>query len=277
LKKRSQITLQIGLLAILAIIYGPVLIELVRDWIRDPNYQHGFIIPIISGFLIYNHRKDLRDTPTSPAALGLLGIIAATALVVVGTAGVEVFTQRVGFVLLLASLVLFLFGWRHLGIVAFPLSLLFLAIPLPYVIYYGLTSPMQALAAKVAVVGLKLFGVQSFLQGNMIHLADTSLEVAEACSGIRSLYAFLAVGALVAYFSPVRLWARVLIFASAIPLSIAGNAVRVWGSGLGACVIGPEATHGTIHEVFGIIVFSVSLGIFFLIKTVVGKLWSSDT
>ena len=261
----------------LAVVYGPILVELVRDWIRDSNYQHGFLMPVISGYLIWNARKDLAAAAPRPSLLGLLGLLFAGALLALGTAGAEVFTQRVSFVVALASLVLFLYGWRHLRLTIFPIAFLLLAIPLPYVIYYGLTAPMQALAAKVAIFGMNVFGVQAVGQGNIIHLPATSLEVAEACSGIRSLYAFLAVGALVANFTPAPLWGQILIFLLAIPMSVVGNAIRVLGTGLGAYLIGPEATEGTVHEFFGLIVFVISLGIFMLIKHLAGKLWSSGT
>jgi len=257
--------------------YAPVLSGLVSDWIRDPNYTHGFLIPLISGYLVWTKREALRSTPLVPSLWGLGGLLVAVGLLVVGTAGAEVFTQRVSLVFTAASLTLFLGGWRHLGILGFPLAFLLLAIPLPYVVYYGLTAPMQALAAKCAVWGLSGLGVYVLAEGNVIHLPNTSLEVAEACSGIRSLYAFLALGALVAYFTAIPFWARILIVLATIPLSVAGNAVRVLGSGLGAYLIGPEAAEGTLHELFGLVVFVVSLGIFILIKRVARTLWSSAT
>jgi len=265
------------LLAALAATYGPVLVELVRDWIRDPNYSHGFLIPLVSAYFLWRNRQELRNALVSPSIIGVGGVLLAAAMLILGTAGAEVFTQRVSFILLLASLVLFLQGWRRLRVVAFPLAFLLLAIPLPYVIYYSLTAPMQALAAKCAVVGLKGIGVPAIAQGNIIHMPQGSLEVAEACSGIRSLYAFLAVGALVAYSTSIPLWGRLLIFLMTIPLAVAGNAVRVWGSGMGAYLIGPEATGGTIHELFGLMVFAVSLGVFVLIRKAVRSLWSSGT
>lgn len=269
----------IGTLALLLVVlltYSPVVLELYRDWIRDPNYSHGLVIPAISLYLLFSKRKELLHAAVAPSSIGVLGVILAQAILILGTAGAEVFTQRVSLVLLLCSLVLFLWGWRHLRLVAFPLAFLLLAIPLPYIIYYGLTMPMQALAAKVAIMGLKGVGVQAYAQGNIIHLAQVSLEVAEACSGIRSLYAFLAVGALVAYKTPIPLWGRLLLFASAIPLSIAGNAVRVWGTGLGVYLVGPEMAEGTIHEAFGFLVFAICLGIFVFFKRLVRNLWSSD-
>ncbi|MBM3317276.1 MAG: exosortase/archaeosortase family protein [Candidatus Eisenbacteria bacterium] len=273
----SRLAPPLALLAILAIGYGPVVVEMVRDWARDANYHHGFLIPLVSGYLIWRGRGRLRRAESAPSILGLAGALAAAALFVLGSAGAEVFTQRISLLLLLGSLVLFLHGRHHLRLVAFPLAFLLFAVPLPYLIYYGLTGPLQAFAAKCAIWGLRLVGVQALAEGNMIHLANTSLEVAEACSGIRSLYAFLAVGALVAHYTPLPLWGRLAIFLSTIPLSVAGNAVRVWGSGMGACMVGPEATTGTLHELFGLLVFVVSLVLFLIIKKVAGKLWSSDT
>jgi len=264
----------IALLAVLILSYGPVLVELVRDWIRDPNYNHGFLIPLISGYLVWSRRGELVSGEAKPSLLGLGGILVAVAMLILGTAGAEVFTQRVSLLLLLGSLVLFFYGWRRLRRVAFPLVFLLFAIPLPYIIYYGLTGPMQALAAKCAVLGLKAIGVPLLAQGNVIHLANGSLEVAEACSGIRSLYAFLALGALVAQSTSIPAWGRLLVFLATIPLSIVGNAVRVWASGVGTCLVGPEVTHGTVHELFGLLVFAVSLGVFLLFKKVVRNAWS---
>ncbi len=112
-------------------------------------------------------------------------------------------------------------------------------------------------------------------EGNIIHLSATSLEVADACSGIRSLYAFLTLGALLAYFSRVPLWARISIFLFTIPLSVAGNAVRVFGTGVGVYLAGPEAAEGTIHELFGMFVIVASMGIFLLAKKGASHLWSA--
>lgn len=276
MRQLARLAPGIGVLAVLTLSYGSVFAGLFRDWVRDPNYHHGFLIPLVSGYLIWRRRGDLGHQPRNPSLVGLAGILLAAALLVLGSAGAEVFTQRVSFLLLAASLVLFLYGRRQLRVVAFPIAFLLFAIPLPYVIYYGLTGPMQALAAKCAVWGLRAVGVPTVAQGNMIHLANASLEVAEACSGIRSLYAFLAVGALVAYSTPMPLWGRIAVFLSTIPLSVAGNAVRVWGSGMGACMVGPQATTGTVHELFGLLVFAVLLGIFLFFKNVMRKLWSSD-
>lgn len=266
---------KLALVAVICATYVPILAGLIRDWIRDPNYRHGFLIPLISAYLIWRRRGEFRDLVPRPVTVAALGILLAGGMLIIGSAGSEVFTQRVSLVVLLLSLAAFLYGWAHVRILAFPLAFLLFAIPLPYVIYYGLTAPMQAFAAKCAVAGLQGVGIPAVGQGNIIHLPKMSLEVAEACSGIRSLYAFLAVGALVASSTPVAAWGRIGLFLFTVPLAVAGNALRVFGSGLGAWLIGPKATQGAIHELFGLLVFAFILGLFIVIKHLIGVAWST--
>jgi len=263
------------LAAIVAVIYRDILGGLVQDWLHDSNYSHGFLIPVVSGFFVWQRREDLARIRRSPSNLGFLGVLAALALLVVGTAGAEVFTQRVSLVLLLGSSVIFLAGSGCFRTLSFPLVFLLLAVPMPYVLYYSLTGPMQAFAAKCALVGLQGVGVPALAQGNIIHLPGASLEVAEACSGIRSLYAFLALGAILAHTMPIPLWARFAVFFFTIPVSVAANAVRVWGTGIGTYTIGPAAAEGTIHELFGVFVFILAIGLFLLIRKGARVLWPS--
>lgn len=273
---RFKILIWPSLLALAVLgVYGPILVELVRDWSRDSNYSHGFLIPLVSGFFVWQRRRDLAALPRSPHAAGLAGILGAVALLILGTAGAEVFTQRMSLLLFLASAVVFLAGWAWLRKLAFPIAFLLLAIPMPYVLYYSLTSPMQSLAARCAIAGLRMVGVPALAQGNIIHLPDASLEVAEACSGIRSLYAFLALGAVLAQSMPIPTWGRFLVFLLTIPVSVAGNAFRVWGTGIGAYTLGPRATEGTIHELFGAIVFAGALVLFLLLRKGARVLWPS--
>lgn len=265
----------LGALLLSVGIYAPILVELGRDWIRDPNYSHGMLIPVISGYLVWRQRQRLRDLPIRPANIGIIGVLGALALLVVGAAASEVFTQRVSLLALLFSTVVFTLGWSWARVVAFPLTLMLLAIPLPYILYYSVTSPMQAVAAKMAVFGLKALGVPLLAQGNVIHLESTSLEVAEACSGIRSLYAFLALGALLAYAMSIPTWARLLVFLVTIPLSVVANAVRVSFTALGVHLAGPWVAEGFVHEFFGLIMFASTLVLFILIRKGAHRLWSS--
>lgn len=265
-----------SLLAVaLGVVYAPVFAELVRDWGRDPNYSHGYLIPPIAAYLIWKNRGELLRTPRAPWGPGVAGIVLAGAMLVLGTAGAEVFTQRVSVLVLAAAVVVFLAGWRWLARLAFPLAFLLLAIPLPYVVYFGLTQPLQGIAARFAVLGMHGVGILAVGEGNMIHLPGTSLEVAEACSGIRSLYAFLALGALFARSLPVGPWAKGAVFLLTIPLSVLGNSVRVWGTGVGVHVVGPQMAVGWVHEFFGLIVFAVSLVVLVVAGKGVRAVWSS--
>lgn len=263
------------LVLVMAAAYGPVLAELGRDWIRDSNYSHGFVLPFVSAYLLWRQRQHLATLPKRPVRLGVLPVLGAAALLIVGAAGAEVFTQRVSFLLLLFASVLYLLGWAWLRATAFPIGFLFFAIPLPYVLYYSLTSPLQAISASCAVVGLKGIGVPVLAQGNILHLPNTTLEVAEACSGIRSIYAFMALGALLAYSMRVPFLGRLLVFLSTIPLSVAANAFRVWSTSLGAYLVGPQVTKGLPHEMYGLFVFSFALLLFFILRRGVRALWHS--
>ena len=256
-------------------VYAPVAAELFRDWIRDANYSHGFLIPVISGFLIWQRRSELARTPLRPSVAGLALLLISAALLVLGVAGAEVFTQRVSLIGTLAGGVWFLAGGRWLKKLAFPILFLLLAVPLPYVIYYDLTGPLQGMAARSAIRGLHLVGIPAVAEGNIIHLQGTSLEVADACSGIRSLYAFLALGALLARTLPLPIWGRFAVFLLTIPLSVAGNAMRVWGSGVAAHLFGARYAQGFAHEVFGLVIFAVALGVLALVGRGVNRLWPS--
>ena len=264
------------LVAVVAFVYAPVLVKLAGDWLHDPNYSHGVLVPVIVLFLLWRQRREFATLPRRPHWLGFAAVLGAMGLLVLGAAGAEVFTQRVSFVVLLFALVVYLLGWGWLRATWFPLAFLLLAIPLPYVLYYSLTSPLQSFAAKCAVFGLKSIGVPVLAQGNILHLpGQTDLMVAEACSGIRSLYSFLALGALAAYSMPIPFLGRGLVFLATIPLGVAANAFRVWATSLGVYLIGPQVAEGWIHESFGLIVFVVALLLFLLIRKGASRLWHS--
>lgn len=256
-------------------VYAPVCSELAKDWWRDPNYSHGLLVPVISGFILWSQRRRLAELPNRGSWFGVAALLGAMGLLIVGAAGAEVFTQRMSLLLTLAAVTLGLGGWAWTRATAFPLAFLLFAIPLPYVIYYDITGPLQALAASVAMDGLTLIGIPAVKQGNIIHLPGVSLEVAEACSGIRSLYAFLALGALFARGLPLPFWGRSLVFLSTIPLSVAGNAFRVWGTGVATHLVGSGAATGAAHEAFGLVVFVIALVLLLLMGKVVRRAWPS--
>ncbi len=190
------------------------------------------------------------------------------ALLVAGLLGAELFLTRTSILAVLAGSIVFVAGWRALRILVFPLAFLILMIPIPAILFNQIAFPLQLLASNVGETTLSLAGVPVLREGNVIVLANTTLEVAEACSGIRSLVSLLTLGIVYGYFIDRRPFVRVLIALSTIPIAIASNAFRVAGTGLAAPYYGPAAAEGFFHEFSGWLVFMVA----FLMMFVVARL-----
>jgi exosortase D (VPLPA-CTERM-specific) len=236
-------------------LYHPLLMTLIRQWWDDPNYSHGFLIPILSLYFAWQRRERLWSLSLHPNLLGLLLLIGGVGLYLLGTLAAELFTMRTSLVVVLAGLVLYILGPEHLQITAFPILYLLFMIPLPAIIFNAVAFPLQLFAARTASATLDLLGVPVLREGNIITLAKMSLEVAEACSGIRSLITLLAVAATYSYFTRWELWRRAVLLFSAIPIAIIANAGRVAGTGLLADHFGPEVARSFFHIFSGWIVF----------------------
>lgn len=248
------------LFLIAVLIYLPVLGDLIADWYEDSNYSHGFLIIPVSVWLIWRQRKELASVPVRTSNWGFAGILVALAIFIVGTAGAEYFTARFSFVLLLVSITLYSFGWMFLRKVWFAFFFMLFMIPIPYVIYYSVTFPMQLFASKIASVALGVIGLPLVRFGNVLHLpGGQALEVAEACSGLRSIVALLALGALYAYFTQENRVKAVILFLATIPIAIFGNVVRISFTAIGTYAISEAFVEGTLHEMAGMLVFLFSL------------------
>ena len=184
---------------------------------------------------------------------------------VAGQLGAELFLTRVSLIGVLAGAVLFLYGWEHLRITWFPLAFLILMIPIPAIIFNQIAFPLQLLASRFGETVLQLFNIPVLREGNVITLANTQLEVAEACSGIRSLISLLTLGIVYGYFTDKRLSVRAALRSPRFPVAIIANGLRVAGTGIAAYRYGQEAAQGFFHEFSGWVVFVVSLALMFLI------------
>ena len=214
------------------LLFQQVIADLVRDWWRDGNYSHGFVIAPVAAYLVWQRRRELM-LPPAPSLFGVFVVIASLGLFVVGQLGAELFLSRVALVGAIAGAVLFLAGRPHLRALVFPLTLLLLTVPLPAIVFNEIALPLQLLASRLGVAALSLTGVPVLREGNVIVLSHTTLQVAEACSGIRSLMSLITLGILYSYFIVSRAWRRIAVVASTIPIAIAMNAVRIAGVGLG--------------------------------------------
>jgi exosortase len=241
------------------VLYAGVLARLAMQWWRDPNFSHGFFVPLISLWIVWSRRKQLQEVAIAPSNLGLLVIVWALFQLVGGVIGAEVFLARTSFVVLVGGIVLFFLGWKWLKAVAFPWLFLLAGIPLPAIIFNEIAFPLQLLASRVATALLRACDVPLLREGNIITLASVQLEVAEACSGIRSLVTLLTLTLVYGYFFEKNLTRRVILALSAIPIAIAANAFRLFGTGICAQYWDPATAQGFFHEFSGWVVFVLSL------------------
>jgi exosortase len=222
--------------------------------------------------LVWTRRDRLAAAERQPTSVGLAVVIVSLGMLLLGTAGVEFFIMRTSAVGVIAGTILFLAGWRWLRILAFPLALSFLVIPIPPVIFYQLTFPLQVMATKFGVAVLQAFNIPVLREGNVIWLAHTTLEVTEACSGIRSLLSLFSLAVLYAYFSESRVIPRAIVTLSSIPIAILANGLRIAGTGLAAQYIGPEMATGFFHAFQGWVMFMVSLAMLVGVAAIVKKI-----
>lgn len=249
-------------------LYFPIIIDLVKEWYVDNNYSHGFLIIPVSIWLIWKKREILRTIPLETGRWGLPIIIGSLGLFILGTAGAEFFTTRVSMVGLLLGVALYLAGPRFVREIWFSFFFLLFMIPIPYIIYYSLTFPLQLLGSKIAAGVLGVIGIPHLRQGNIIHLPDNySLEVAEACSGLRSLVSLLALGALLAYWTQTSKTKAAILFLSTIPIAIAANIFRISVTAIGAYGISRKIAEDFIHELSGTIVFLFSLACLLILSS----------
>ena len=261
------------LILLLAILYRNVAVKLVTDWYELPDFSHGFLIPFFIAYLIWDKRAVLRRTPVRPSWAGLPLVVLGLFVLLTGLFGADLFLSRISFVLVVAGLIWTLAGRAMLKEFTFSLFVLILAIPLPTLIFNKITFPLQLLASKLASGLLPLAGVPVLRDGNIIQLPAMQLEVAEACSGIRSLLSLFTLAVIYGYFLERKVWKRVLLAVASLPIAVAANVARIFGTGLCVQYWNPDKAQGFFHEFSGWLMFLVSLSLLY----VVHKLLSAFT
>jgi exosortase len=261
------------LVTLTGILYAHVLPRLVMDWWTDPNFSHGFLVPLFSGFIVWTKRKKLAALPTQSSWFGLVIVAGSLGMLIVGALGVEFFLQRASFVFLLAGLIVYFLGWRWFRALLFPWVFLFFMIPIPAIVFNQIAFPLQFLAARLASSLLSLLGIPVLREGNIIQLPTTSLEVAEACSGIRSLMSLGALAVIYGYLLDNNNWRRVLLAISAIPIAVAANGLRVMGTGVLGYYWDPDKAEGFFHTFSGWVIFVISLILLFAFHGLLRWIW----
>lgn len=245
----------IGLMILASI---QILLQLVSDWWTDDNYSHGLLVIPVSIYLFWTSRSQL-VLPSSPCRWGMALFGFGCLGLILGVAAGELFTTRVSLVLILTGISLYYLGRENFRKVWFAFFFLLFMIPIPAVIYYSATFPMQIFSSKITTVVLNGIGIPAVRYGNIINLPDYRLEVAEACSGLRSLVTLMALGALYGYmFVPGVLW-PIILFAVTIPVAIVTNVFRIVATAISAHAISPDVADTFLHEVSGTLVFVSAL------------------
>jgi exosortase len=250
-------------------LYRHVIAKLVHDWHTDGNYSHGFLIVPIALYFVWERRTRLKDAIQKPSPWGLAVVLGSLAVLLAGILGSELFLTRISMLGTIAGIVYFLYGWNHLKILLLPIAFLMLMIPIPAIIFNQIAFPLQLMASRFGETALTAFQVPVLREGNVIRLANTSLEVAEACSGIRSLISLLTLGIVYGYFTDSRIWARMILAIGTIPIAIAANGIRVAGTGIAAHYYGPEAAQGFFHSFSGWIIFVAAFVMMFILYKII--------
>jgi exosortase len=250
--------------------YAPVLRALVRQWGADADMGHGFFVPVIAGYIVWQKRNELLAIEPQPNWWGLVVVILGGVQLIVGTLGVELFLARTSFVIVLIGVVWLLGGDLMLKKLAFPLFLLFFMVPIDDVIYNQITFPLQLVASRLADGALTLMSVPVLREGNILELPNQRLSVVEACSGIRSLLSLTFLSLVYGYFFEKKTWIRVVLFFSTVPIAIVANSSRVTITGV-LTQVKPEAAAGFFHNAEGWVIFMVALGILILFHQLITR------
>ena len=271
-RTQQQLTAAGLVLGALILVYWSVLTGLVSDWSTDDNYSHGFFIVPLALYFAWERRDKIAAAPITPSMLGLLIVTGSLFLLVAGLLGAELFLSRVSIVLTLAGAILFLFGWPTLRVLIFPLAFMLLMIPLPAIIFNKIAFPLQLLASHVGEATVRSLDIPILREGNVLILANAKLEVAEACSGIRSLVSLFTLGIVFGYFVDPRIWVRTFIALSAIPVAILANGLRVASAGVAAHNYGTAGVEGLFHEFSGWVVFVIAFLMMFALQRLLQRL-----
>jgi len=248
-----------ALALLIGFLYKDIFVALVKQWWDDPDFSHGFVVPLIAAWLVWQRKEIVERLPLKPSWWGFGVMLGAVGILLLGIFGAELFLSRSSFIFLLAGLVIFFAGWAQFRALIFPWAFLFLMVPIPTILMNTVTLPLQFLASDLATALLRLVGVPVLREGNVIQLPTMSLEVVEACSGIRSLVSLITLAVVYSYLLEKNKWIRVVLVASALPIAIAANGLRIMGTGLTGIYWSPDKAQGFFHEFSGWVIFVLSL------------------
>jgi exosortase len=247
------------LLTVLLLLYFPVLAALVVQWYSNPDYSHGFFVPVVSGYLIWRKRNELRQQGQDGSLWGLFVVLGSLLILLIGQLGADLFTTRIAFLGTILGIIVYFCDWRTVGALAFPLGFLLLMIPIPTVIYNEIVFPLQLLASRFASTCLDQINIiQVLREGNLLIMPNMTLQVVEACSGIRSLMSLLTLSIAYSYLAERNWVIRTVIMLATVPIAIVSNGSRVMAAAFLSYNWGPKMAEGFLHSFSGWLTFVVA-------------------
>ena len=244
---------------------------MVQDWNTNENFSHGYFIPAISVFMLLSMRRKLKDVEIFPSNWGFALIILGLMELTVGKIGSEYFLQRTSIILVLFGLCLFILGKHFTKMISVPILYLIFMIPIPAILWNEIAFPMQLFSSDLAEAAIRTLGISVLREGNILQLSNTSLEVVDACSGLRSLMSMLALSAAIAYLYSSSKRNKWIVFLSAIPIAILINILRLTFTAVIAEQFGDRTAHGFLHGFSGWLMFTLGLAMLIGIHLLLSK------
>jgi len=269
----THLPLIAGLLLSVALLwlYWPILSKLFLSLAESEDFSYGLLLPLVSGYIVYLKWPQLRRQSWQPSWMGLLIIAAGICLYVLGELAAEEYTIRFSFIVVLAGSLFLAGGWNLVRLLSFPLILLVLMLPLPELVTYKLTLPLQLISSRLAAGILQTLGVPVLRQGNIIDLGVRQLQIVAACSGLRYILALLALGLIYCYFFQRRPWKVAVLLLALIPAAILVNALRV-----AVMALFPALLEGFWHGFSGWLIFLLCFAFLGLINWTLNRLQPED-
>ena len=275
---KSNDVLFFGTLSLLVIVVVFTAIDgishMVSRWSSD-EYSYGyFIVPLVA-FFIWQKKHALAQVEIRFSWLGVVIVSVGLSILLFGELATLYIIVQYGFIITLHGIAMTMLGWAGYRVIAIPLMMLFLAVPLPEFLYNNLSGLLQLISSKIGVWLIRQFDISVYLEGNVIHLRSMKLQVVEACSGLRYLFPLMAIGFMVAYIYQASFWKKTVLFFSTIPITLLMNSFRIGMVGVTVEYWGQEMAEGVLHDFEGWVVFMASLSVLFAEMWVLNQIGTS--
>jgi exosortase len=258
--------------ALLIVLFFPVLATMVQEWAIIEDMGHGFFVPLVAGYIIWQDRERILSQPVKPCRPAAILIVWGFFQMVLGFLGADFFVARTAFIIALAGIVWTLAGTAVLRTLLFPFLMLLFMIRIPLFVYQQMTFPLQIFASQIATLALQILGIPVLRDGNILELPSQRLEVIEACSGIRSLLSLTFLSLTYAYIFDKRVWMRPVQFFCSIPIAIAANSVRITLTGI-LGEYNKDLAEGFFHTCEGWILFMLALAALICTHWLICRFW----